>query len=131
MLQDFESLVGADFDLELLVESVVQLGSLDRDVQVQAPGLFLAVGTSLVEHLVVRSHQRHVVLSVHQSLILSHAHWQVVLLLVRLVHERVGGLHHPTLHLHHVALDLRHLPHHVGVLKLLQVGLILDLVQVV
>ena len=51
-LEDLESLIRADLDLEGLVQLVVQLRRLDSDVQVQRPRLFLPVTSRvLAAHL--------------------------------------------------------------------------------
>lgn len=49
LVQDLESLVGADLNLEALVQTVVEGWGLDDDLELHAPGFLLSIGAFWIE----------------------------------------------------------------------------------
>lgn len=111
LMQDFESLVGADFNLELLIEAILKLRGLNLNFEVHAPRLFLAVSAFIVAHWIeevhvlvhvahVRLHTAHVV-NAHAVLVhmlvghhISIVHGGLRIVLAHLmVHSGTNGAH--------------------------------------
>jgi hypothetical protein len=81
-VENFEALVGADLNLEGLVQTVVQSRSFDEDLETHAPGLLLPVSALWVE----ASQVVGILLVVLKVVSVGVAHWVHQVLL-----HRVGG----------------------------------------